>query len=108
MIAWPKEPSFIEICRAISTERLAQDKQWGGAEHDDQHRSADWATYVSKQTKPIREMSSFSPASAEEFEERMVKVAALAIAAIQSNCRRLHKHFPNLEEELKMREKTGA
>lgn len=66
----------------ISCERFEQDKQWGGAAHDDTHDIDDWTVFIGKQlTKAV---------DAETVEERsraLVKAAALAIAALESHFR---------------------
>jgi hypothetical protein len=63
-------------------ERVLQDNQWGGSIHDDQHSIHHWAKYLRHQvwraTHPDRMA----------FERRMVKVAALAMAAFESNRRK--------------------
>lgn len=82
-----------DILKEVSKERSLQDAQWGGSQHDDAHRMADWPSFIAKQAASIRSMSAFSQENSEEFEERMIKVAALAFAAIQSNRRRLFKHY---------------
>ena len=70
----------LRLFAEIAKERRLQDEQWGGPMHDDQHPWADWLGFIQKQVK-----SATSP----DFRERMVKVAALAIAAIESHDRGL-------------------
>ncbi len=63
----------------ILDERLMQDTQWGGPEHDDQHTYFDWRTFIYKQlTNGSMTMN--------EAEQRrcLIKVAALAVAAVES------------------------
>ena len=62
--------------RDVSAERNRQDEQWGGAEHDDTHGAVEWIDCISKQ---LRRLSNTA-----ERRERLVKIAALAIAAIES------------------------
>lgn len=81
-----------DIVNAVLLERTRQDKQWGGANHDDEHGMHDWANFVHKQARGVKQLDAFSIANAERFEEHMVKIAALAFAAIKSNRRRLKKH----------------
>lgn len=71
------------IFDAISKERAKQDMQWGGPAHDDQHDTRDWIAYIRKQLN-FAELS-----TAEGFRERMMKVAALAVAALESQARKL-------------------
>ncbi len=67
----------------IGVERTAQDAQWGGSMHDDSHERFEWCEYIRKQNNSAVS-SSHNP---EVFEQRMVKVAALAVAAIESSRR---------------------
>lgn len=67
----------------ISGERARQDEQWGGSIHDDSHDLFDWCEYIRKQNNRAIG-AALTPIA---FEERMVKVAALAIAAIESSRR---------------------
>jgi hypothetical protein len=71
-------------------ERLNQDAQWGGYTHDDTHEPMDWHRYIEYQLNRWR----ITQQSSEEFalpqqlvdvaRERLVKIAALALAAIES------------------------
>ena len=69
----------------IREERATQARQWGGPAHDDAHNCADWLGYIAKQLRLAdREVPEGWPA----FRSRMVKVAALAVAAIESGGRK--------------------
>lgn len=72
----------------ISRERAAQDEQWGGKTHDDSHERFEWLDWIHKQES--RAFDVFDKPAA--FESRMVKIAALAIAAIESS----RRQRPNL------------
>jgi hypothetical protein len=74
----------------IDQERQSQDAQWGGAIHDDSHDLSAWHWFISKQLKLT------DTRIPEIFEHRMVKVAALAVAAIESS-RRQRKPCSNSE-----------
>lgn len=63
-----------QLIMEIETERDDQDEQWGGPDHDDDHDENDWVKYIRKQIDK----------KDERFRERMIKVAALAVAAIES------------------------
>ena len=65
--------------RDVSAERNRQDEQWGGADHDDTHRAVDWIDCISKQLRRL--------CTTAGRRERWVKIAALAIAAIESTDR---------------------
>lgn len=72
-----------EILEEIKLERQRQDEQWGGPGHDDDHALSEWCDFIFKQNR-LAEVQSLNPL---RFEERMVKVAALAVAAIESSRR---------------------
>lgn len=66
-----------DFFQAVSAERARQDKQWGGAEHDDTHDVIDWARFMDYQ---LNQMVMFPDTA----RERLIKVAALALAAAES------------------------
>lgn len=70
----------------ISRERVRQDEEWGGAEHDDEHEPLDWVRFIRKQCGIIANPPETGIVGG--YESRMVKIAALAIAAIESYRRR--------------------
>ena len=71
-------PIFIEI----GMERTRQRQQWGGADHDDRHDINDWFDYMRKQMHKVQYDG------LEEYErEALIKIAALAIAALESHDR---------------------
>ncbi len=82
----------------IVQERIRQDKEWGGASHDDRHHDfRDWVLFIRKQldniqmlpgTKAQMDEAMREPHNFEAFQSRMIKVAALAIAAVQSERRK--------------------
>lgn len=83
-------PSDFEIVYAdILQERRAQDAQWGGGVHDDSHDLTDWPKFIARFTRLAADSVSLSVEKPEhiEFEKRMIKIAALAVAAIQSSRR---------------------
>lgn len=61
----------------VLKERRRQDIKWGGPEHDDGHSAEDWERFIMKRIP----LSSTLDAP---FRQRMVEVAALAIAAAES------------------------
>ena len=66
--------------RDVLAERKRQDAQWGGPAHDDEHDAQDWASYIRRQLKRLVEVN-----YAESFaRERFVKIAALAVAAVET------------------------
>lgn len=67
-----------QIFDEINEERKRQDEQWGGPSHDRAHSMYDWTTYIEKQLTRVKVPQS-------EFRERMIKIAALAVAAIEAS-----------------------
>lgn len=62
--------------RDVSAERNRQDEQWGGAQHDDQYNTVELVNCINSQLHRLCNRA--------ERRERLVKTAALAIAAIES------------------------
>lgn len=77
------------ILQEIANERTAQDKQWGGPKHDDRHDLIDWLDFIESQATRSRRYE--WELSWELKRTRLVKIAALAIAALQSGDRRAKK-----------------
>ncbi|MCK5601943.1 hypothetical protein KAR91_08745 [Candidatus Pacearchaeota archaeon] len=74
----------------IKEERRRQDSRWGGAEHDDTHSMVDWDNYIrGHSAKGVRDGGS---GDTDVFRYQMVRVAALAIAAIESVDRKRARH----------------
>lgn len=67
--------SMRDVFDEIVRERLAQDKKWGGSDHDIEHSEWDWRHFVV--THAHRAMD-------KNFRKQMIRVAALAVAAIQA------------------------
>lgn len=72
-----------DVLFSIESERRRQDQQWGGPGHDDTHGMHEWLGFILKQI-------SRSMDSPMEGHRRMVKIAALAAAALESHKRRAH------------------
>jgi hypothetical protein len=63
----------------INTERAEQDEKWGGPEHDGRHSDNDWVAYIAKHLgKAV-----VWPFDRHRFRKQMIRVAALAVAAIE-------------------------
>ena len=76
----------------VVAERNRQDAQWGGPSHDDEHDRAHWTEFMGKflHRAFLATISDFgsSVADDEKFEANMLKVQALAIAAVRSSRRK--------------------
>lgn len=77
---------------SVIAERLAQNEQWGGPEHDDTHTGDDWLSFIGKQQlTAVNETLSdngLEVMDPEGYRARLVKIAALAFAAIESHDRK--------------------
>lgn len=71
------------IFQQIDGEREYQDQKWG-TEFDDKNTANDWARYIADYTMKATPMKGFSQ---EVFEKHMMKVATLAVAAIETSRR---------------------
>jgi hypothetical protein len=74
------------IYRQIEDERLYQQHRWGDNADDTKNTPNDWVAYISKHSTRWSP-GGFPPYSGEtidKFRKQMIKVAALAVAAIES------------------------
>lgn len=72
------------VLQDILAERASQDAQWGGPAHDDEHFIEDWLDFIEKQTQTARVVIDY-----DDRNKRLVKIAALAIAALESRRRKV-------------------
>jgi hypothetical protein len=70
-----KEKIFDEILH----ERMSQDEEHGGPAHDDTHRTADWTAFIHDHAN----RADLTPSSA-RYRYELIRIAATAIAAIES------------------------
>lgn len=61
----------------INAERGYQDEKWGGPVHDDEHSVHDFVAFITKYAGNAVEASAFDQRKA------LIKVAALAVAAVE-------------------------
>jgi hypothetical protein len=104
------DPQVIIIGQVI-TERKRQDMQWGGPEHDDTHSLFDWDDYIEHQLNKILfiEHNQTEDVNLPEYEKRrntiardaLIKVAALAVAAVESIDRKAAKTAQSNESQTK-------
>ena len=75
------EGQMAQIFNEIEDERLHQDEKWGGPEHDDTHSPEEWWAILFDHCDRLVD----SGGQAEgDYRERLIKIAAIAVAAIQS------------------------
>jgi hypothetical protein len=67
-----------DIFDEIHIERVYQDSIWGGPAHDDKNTSHDWIAYIVYYLG-----KAIAPWKPHVFRINMIKVAALAVAAIE-------------------------
>lgn len=79
----------MSIWDEIQAERERQDKKWGGPSHDDEHTNHDWVSFIVKHVGG----GVMWPWDPKKFRFSMVRVAALAVAAIEW-CDRPSPHPP--------------
>lgn len=81
------------VLEEICAERAEQDAQWGGPTHDDSHRVRDWFTFIERQIDLARSAQVDQNGRREatggylhvpEVRSRLVKIAALAVAGVES------------------------
>lgn len=69
----------VKVIAQVITERKRQDMQWGGPAHDDTHDWCDWYSYIDHQL-----CDRYLNGPKEQHRDALVKIAALAVAAIES------------------------
>lgn len=62
----------------VLTRRDQQDARWGGPEHDDEHDEFDWQEFIRKQVNQAADAD-----NSNIWRDRMLDIAALAVAALQ-------------------------
>ena len=72
------------IYKDISDERARQDTKWGGRKHDDKHSKHEWLGYIREHTYKAEKEGIYGKGDGEAYRKRLVEVAALAVAAIES------------------------
>lgn len=70
----------------VRKERAAQDAQWGGSAHDDEHTPEEWFSFRQKFEERVLVRSEFH-----KVREELVKIAALTLAQIESLDREMMK-----------------
>ena len=80
LVGEPANAAQSLIVAQILDERQRQDEKWGGADHDDEHEATEWLSFIDEHRLRARKVVSDRDA----FRHRLVIIAALAIAAIES------------------------
>lgn len=85
---------FTQVVVNLKAEREYQETRWG-TEFDDQNSANDWVSYINRYTAKACEFN----ISQDEFEEAMLKVAAIAVGAIETSRRNggpAARHYDNV------------
>lgn len=79
----------LTIFEQLVEERRAQDRQWGGPEHDDEHTRRDWLDFVKEHADRARKVigSRQQTIDLDEYRRKLVVIGALVIAAIEAHDR---------------------
>jgi len=82
----------MSIYEEIAEERKRQDALWGGPDHDDRHHPNDWILFIVDHA-----MRAFHDPH-KNFRTQMIRVAALAVAAIETADRhaKFVKEYPGV------------
>lgn len=72
----------INILKEIDQERKRQDTKWGGSEHDDNHHTVDFCRFIKNYTGWAEQMAMME--SPDKARNRLIQIAALAVAAVES------------------------
>jgi hypothetical protein len=83
------------ILQEIQDERILQDHAWGGSEHDDTLSPSDWVAII---VKHLGKSVSY-PFNPPLFRTQLVRVAAIAVAAIEAYDRYEKKANNNLDND---------
>jgi hypothetical protein len=70
------------VLAEVSGERQRQDEKWGGPLHDDEHSTAEFVQWIEDYAGWARMMASMK--SMDKARRRLIQVAALAVAAVES------------------------
>ena len=98
-----------EIIEEIKSERRIEDKEWGGSEHDDAHEPEKWCGLLRHQIR-LADRATCSLATDEitgdeerslivGYRERLIKIAAVALAATESLDRVMEKRRMSSDKE---------
>jgi hypothetical protein len=81
-----------DVLEDVLEERISQDAQWGGPAHDDEHSVFEWYGFIEHQMELLAvEQQGHDVDDIPTARARLVKIAALAVAAIESLDRRVSR-----------------
>jgi hypothetical protein len=105
-----------KIHEEIKSARLSQDKEWGGSVHDDVHEPDKWCGLLRHQVR-LADRAACSLATDEitggeeqtlinGYRERLIKIAAVAIAATESLDRIMKKRAGSSDKEAELAKRS--
>ena len=74
---------LVGVLQEIADERWRQDQQWGGNDHDDGHPADAWYMLLRKHVGRLVTSPDHEIEPAVDYRQRLIKIAALAVAAAQ-------------------------
>lgn len=80
---------------AITTERMEQDKKWGGPKHDDKQFPFEWIDFIRDHANRALNKS----ATDRQYRYQLVRVAALAVAALEASDRAIMRSTMTPDEK---------
>jgi hypothetical protein len=86
-----------DIMEDIHEERIRQDHRWGGAKHDDKHTVGEWRAYRERYEGKTYHYHKMNDYLSER--ESLLKIAALAVAQIESLDRQFGEELATQAEE---------
>jgi hypothetical protein len=104
-----------DIYEEIKSERLREDEEWGGAAHDDIHEAEKWCSFLRHQVRLADRACSLATdeiTGAEEqilingYRERLIKIAAVALAATESLDRIMEKRAGSANKEAELTKRS--
>lgn len=78
-----------KVIAQVIQERKNQDRQWGGQVNDDKNGRNDWEFYIERQ------LSMLEREQGQGVRQRFIKIAALAVAAVESLDRKANENQGN-------------
>ncbi|MDA8230369.1 MAG: hypothetical protein M0006_03430 [Magnetospirillum sp.] len=72
---------LMHVLGLVADHRYFQDMQWGGPAHDDGHTPIDWELIFGSH---IRRLTDYDGNPTEDYPARLLKIAAVAVAAYQA------------------------
>ena len=76
------EQGLLSVIAEVAEERGRQDGKWGGPDHDDKYTPAEFVQWIKDYAGWTRQMASMG--STDKARKRLIQVAALAVAAVES------------------------